>query len=35
MEPLDYAFQSVRDIHVKIKIFINQNGEIAKLRQDY
>ena len=33
MELLNYAFKFVRDVHVKK--LINQNGGIAKLRQDY
>ena len=35
MEPLNYAFPFVRDVHVKIKILINKKRGIAKLRQDY
>ena len=35
MKPLNYAFLFVRDVHVKIKILINQNDRIASLRQDY
>ena len=35
MEPLNYAFPFVRDVHVKIQILIKQNGRIARLRQDY
>ena len=35
MEPLNYSFPFVRDVHVKINILINQNGGIATLRQDY
>ena len=34
MEPFNYAM-FVRDVHVNIKILINQNGEIARLKQDY
>ena len=32
MEPVSYAFQSVRYVHIKLT---NQIGGIAKLRQDY
>ena len=34
MEPLNYAFQLARDVHVK-NTLINQSGGIAKLRQNY
>ena len=32
MEPLNYAFQFVQDIHIKIT---NPRGGTTKLRQDY